>query len=173
MLGQGRRHPCNSRAGQHCHDIMFSVYAQDVVKMAKKLTFSLGLRYELPNYAVEDNGVMGLFNPALPNPGAGGLPGALEFLGKGPGRSGRFNIFGNYHKSFSPRLSLAYQANQKTVFRLGYGLFRLYLNHGDSTTNALVFAPGFGAVPTVSSTNSGISPALIWMWISGVGHYYK
>jgi hypothetical protein len=107
-----------------------------------------------------DNGVMGLFNPALPNPGAGGLPGALEFLGKGPGRSGRFNIFGNYHKSFSPRLSLAYQANQKTVFRLGYGLFRLYLNYGDlNNPNALVFAPGFGAVPTVSSTNSGISPA--------------
>ena len=67
---------------QHFHDSMFSVYAQDVVKMAKKLTLSLGLRYELPNYAVEDNGVMGLFNPALPNPGAGGLPGALEFLGK-------------------------------------------------------------------------------------------
>jgi hypothetical protein len=36
---------------QHFHDSMFSVYAQDVVKMAKKLTLSLGLRYELPNYA--------------------------------------------------------------------------------------------------------------------------
>ena len=145
---------------QHFHDSMFSVYAQDVIKVAKKLTFSLGLRYELPNYAVEDNGVMGLFNPSLPNPGAGGLPGALEFLGNGTGRSGRFNIFGKYHKSFSPRLSLAYQANSKTVFRLGYGLFRLYLNYGDlNNPNALVFAPGFGAVPSVSSTNSGITPA--------------
>ena len=145
---------------QHFHDSMFSFYGQDSFKMTKRVTLSLGLRYELPNYAVEKNGTMSLFNLTKPNPGAGGLLGALDFYGNGEGRNGKFNLFGSYRKSFSPRVSLAYQANEKTVFRLGWGLFRVYPNYGDlNNPNALVFAPGFGAVPAVSSTNSGITPA--------------
>jgi len=147
---------------QHFHDTFYSFYGQDSIKLTPKLTLNLGLRYELPIYAIEDNGVMALFNPTIPNPGAGGLPGALEFFGNGPGRSGRFNIFGKYHRALMPRISLAYQANEKTVFRLGYGIFRLYPNYGDlNNPNSLVFAPGFGATPSVASTNSGITPAFV------------
>ena len=131
---------------QHFHDSMFSFYGQDSIKIAKKLTLNLGLRYELPIYAIEDNGIMCLLNLTKPNPAAGGLLGALDFFGNGTGRNSQFNLFGTFHKSFSPRLSIAYQANDKTVIRLGYGLFRLYPNYGDlNNPNALVFAPGFGA----------------------------
>jgi len=147
---------------QHFHDTFYSFYGQDSIKMTNKLTLNLGLRYELPIYAIEDNGIMSLFSPTQPNPGAGGLPGALAFFGNGAGRTGNFNIFGSYHRALLPRISLAYQANEKTVFRLGYGIFRLYPNYGDlNNPNALVFAPGFGAFPNVASTNSGITPAFL------------
>jgi hypothetical protein len=145
---------------QHFHDSMLAAYVQDLVKLTPKLSLSLGLRYEFPVYAVEDDGQMGLFNPTRPNPAAGNLPGALEFLGKGAGRTGTYNIFGTYTKSFSPRVSLTYQLNDKTVIRTGYGIFRLYPNYGDlNNPNALVFAPGFGATLSTSSTNQGITPA--------------
>ena len=131
---------------QHFHDSFFAIYAQDAIKVNNRLTVNLGLRYELPIYAVENNGQMALFNPTKPNPGAGGLPGALDFFGTGPGRNGNLNLFGKYDKSFSPRVSVAYQVNEKTVVRAGYGIFRLYPNYGDlNNPNALVFAPGFGA----------------------------
>jgi len=145
---------------QHFHDTFVSFYGQDSIKMTNKLTLSLGLRYELPIYVIEDNGIMSLFSPTQPNPGAGGLPGALAFFGNGAGRTGNFNIFGTYHNSLMPRISLAYQANEKTVFRLGYGIFRMYLNYGDlNNPNALAFAPGFGGSIAVASTSSGITPA--------------
>jgi hypothetical protein len=147
---------------QHFHDSMFSVYAQDSIKVTNKLTLGLGLRYELPIYAIEENGVMSLLDRDRPNPGAGGRPGALTFFGDGPGRNGRFNLFGTYHKSISPRLSLAYQANQKTVFRLGFGLFRLYPNYGDlNNPTVLTEASGLGALIVKASTDSGVTPAFL------------
>jgi hypothetical protein len=147
---------------QHFHDSMFSFYAQDSMKVTKKLTLGLGLRYELPIYAVEDNGIMALLDPARPNPGAGGLPGALTFFGNGPGRNGRLNLFGTYHKAISPRLSLAYQVDPKTVLRLGYGLFRLFPNYGDlNNPTILTYGSGFGALIVKASTDSGITPAFL------------
>ena len=99
---------------------------------------------------------------ARPNPGAGGLPGALTFFGNGQGRNGKFNLFGTYHKSISPRLSLAYQVNPKTVLRAGYGLFRLYPNYGDlNNPTVLAYASGFGALIVKASTDSGITPAFL------------
>ena len=87
----------------HIHDTFWDFYGQDVIKLAPKLTLTLGLRYEIPWYAEETKGIMSLFNPTLANPGAGGIPGALEFLGNGTGRTGTFNIFGTYHHAVSPR----------------------------------------------------------------------
>jgi hypothetical protein len=85
----------------------------------------------------------------------------LEYLGNGPGRTGTFNIFGTYHGAVAPRAGLAYAFNQKTVARLGYGIFYLYPNYGrlGQGTCQEGWCQGFGAWPSFSTTNSGITPA--------------
>jgi hypothetical protein len=95
---------------------------------------------------------------ARPNPGAGNRPGALKFFGNGAGREDTNNIFGEYHKAFSPRLALTYALNEKTVIRTGYGIFRLYPNYG-RINSGIFWNSGFGATHAVASTNSGITPA--------------
>jgi hypothetical protein len=47
-----------------------------------KLTANLGFRYEIPTPVTEAHGQQSFMNPKLANPGAGGIPGAYEFLGK-------------------------------------------------------------------------------------------
>jgi hypothetical protein len=87
----------------------------------------------------------------------------LEYLGNGPGRTGTFNIFGTYHGAVAPRAGLAYAFDQKTVARLGYGIFYLYANYGRLGQGACGqgWCQGFGALPSFSSTNSGITPAFL------------
>jgi hypothetical protein len=143
---------------QHFHDSMFDWYVDDNIKATKKLTVSLGLRYELPLYVVEDSGIVSFLNLSRPNPGAAGIPGALQFQGKGPGRSGSLNIFGTYHKAFAPRFALAYAVNEKTVVRAGYGIFRLYPNYG-RMNSGIFWNSGFGATLSTSATDQGIHPA--------------
>src|SRR5207253_1736933 len=93
-----------------------------------------------------------------PNPAAGGLPGALIFLGKGAGRTGTLNMFGHYNKNFSPRTGLAYQIDNKTVLRMGYGIFHINTNVG-SINQGIEWRNGFGAFPSFSSLDQGITPA--------------
>jgi hypothetical protein len=58
----------------------------------------------------------------MPNPGAGGIKGALVILGDGPGRNGQTNFAETYYKQFAPRFGFAYAASQKMVVRGGYGI---------------------------------------------------
>ena len=111
-------------------DSMWGFYGEDTIKLTPKLTLSLGLRYELPIYAKEVNGITSFLDINTPNPGAGNLPGALVFLGKGQGRTGTYSMFGSYHYAFSPRISLTYALNKATVLRAGYGVFRIYPDYG-------------------------------------------
>lgn len=159
MLGQidnaTRQQPAPK---QLFYDSMWSMYVDDNVKLTKRLTLSLGLRYELPNYVVEKNGITSVLDLSRPNPGAGNILGALKFLGTGTGRAGTKNIFGSYNKAFSPRLGLTYALDSKTVIRAGYGMFRLYPNYG-RMNSGIFWNSGFGATLAVASTNSGITPA--------------
>ncbi|PYV93226.1 MAG: hypothetical protein DMG05_02225 [Acidobacteria bacterium] len=143
---------------QTFRDKMWAVYVDDAVKLKPNLTLSLGLRYELPSYAIEKDGIMSMLDLNRPNPGADGRPGALIFLGDGQGRTGTRNVFGSYHKSFSPRIGLSYAWKDKTVVRLGYGVFRIYPNYG-RVNSGIFWNSGFGLLQAVSSTDQGVHPA--------------
>src|SRR5207247_2588368 len=135
-----------------------AAYAEDVIKLGRNLNLSLGLRYELPFYAKEKEGIISFLDLNRPNPGAGGRPGALVFLGNGPGRTGTFDIFGSYHEAFSPRVALTYGLGKKTVLRTGYGIFRIETAVG-RLTGCNFWCSGFGLQPSYTSTNQGVTPA--------------
>lgn len=86
-------------------------YGQDTIRLTPKLTFNAGLRWEIyrPESAAGTNG--------------GGWVDLVTGEMRIAGQTG-VNLRGNTTTSythFAPRLGVAYQANPKTVVRLGYG----------------------------------------------------
>jgi hypothetical protein len=141
------------------NDQFLAAYAEDVIKLTRRVTVSIGVRYELPFYIKETEGRVSFMDLARPNPGAGNLPGALIFLGEGQGRTGSKDIFRNYRVAFSPRFAMTAQVDRKTVVRLGYGLFRVDTAVG-RFNNCGYWCSGFGLQPAYATTNQGITPAL-------------
>jgi len=108
----------------------FSFYGQDTYKMTPRLTLTYGLRYDLDLPARESQDRFSQVDPNLPNPGAGGIPGAYIYYGNGPGRNGKTRLQDTYTKAFGPRVGFAYSINDKTVLRGGYGIFYQPLKEG-------------------------------------------
>jgi Carboxypeptidase regulatory-like domain/TonB dependent receptor len=108
----------------------FSFYGQDTYKLTPRLTLNYGLRYDIDRPAREAQDRFSAVDPNLPNPGAGGIPGAYTYFGSGPGRNGQTRLQDTYTKAFGPRLGFAYSINDKTVLRGGYGIFYQPLKEG-------------------------------------------
>lgn len=138
-------------------------FAQDDWRVSRKLTLNYGFRYDIYFTRFDAYGNMSGFDPSLPNPGAGNIPGAIAFLGEGPGRdSSRKSFADNYYKNFGPRLGLAYSIDSKTVLRAGYGIF---YGPGNATTglrSSQRFALGFNAAPSYATLDQGVTPAFNW-----------
>jgi hypothetical protein len=92
-------------------------YAQDTWKITRKLTLDYGLRYDYSTYLKEQYGRMANLAPNVANPAAGGHPGAVQYEA-----TCNCNFANNYKFAFGPRLGLAYQINDKTVLRAGFGI---------------------------------------------------
>jgi hypothetical protein len=133
--------------------IRYALFAQDEWRATTKFTLSYGLRWDyMPMYS-EVHDQMSSFSPSLPNPGAGGRPGALAFAGSGPGRS-NINFVDSWKKGFGPRLGVSYQVTPKTVVRASSGIY--YANWGGGALN-YIYTAGFSASPAFSSPD-GFSP---------------
>ena len=137
-----------------------SAYVQDNFKVTSRLTLNLGLRYEIFIPRTDTNLTLSAFDPTIPNPGAGGLLGALSFAGTGTGRNGRVRFGDIYWNNLGPRIGAAYQITPKTVLRTGYGM---YFSAANGNTGGGCFPCGWGvsASPTPTSPD-GISPAFKW-----------
>jgi len=98
-------------------------FAADDWKVNNKLSLNLGLRFDVPIPVTEAQDRMSYVDPTLPNPGAGGLPGAYVFEGSGAGRLGGSSPQSIFKKAFGPRLGLAYSVGPDTVIRAGYGIY--------------------------------------------------
>jgi hypothetical protein len=132
-------------------------FAQDDWKITSRLTMNVGLRYEINRGAYEKYDRMSYFDPTLPNPAADNALGALRFLGSGEGRVGRRNLW-NDAKGWGPRIGLAFQLDQKTVFRGGFGIFYA----SEKAPGLTPSDTGFTAAPGWSSADAGITPAFWW-----------
>ena len=132
-----------------------SGFIQDNYRVTKKLTLNLGLRYEVPMGWHIPNGNFSGLDMTKANPGAGGLPGALVFFGKGPGRTGQTRPYPTDWSNIGPRLGFAYQVGPKTVIRGGWGIFYQTLGNGGCGCRQ-----GFANTNTLVSNNP--DPILNW-----------
>ncbi len=135
----------------------FAGFAQDDWHVNRKLVLNFGLRWEtnLPPTGLDDR--WSDFSPTTPNPGAGGIPGAVIFAGTGPGRVGSRTLVNGYYHAFGPHVGFAYSQDEKTVFRGSYA--RSYgplMAVGGSTHNM-----GFTLTQSFPNPNNGISPAFL------------
>ncbi|MFB3826488.1 MAG: carboxypeptidase regulatory-like domain-containing protein [Bryobacteraceae bacterium] len=140
-----------------------SFYFQDDWKITRKLTFNLGLRYEIDRPLTErfNRTVRGFDSAAalpieaavqanyarspIPEvaPGQFRVRGGLTFAGVG----GQPRTLWNTNtRNFSPRAGLAYQINIRTVVRAGYGFF---YDLDRQSVNQIGFSQQTSLVPTV------------------------
>jgi Carboxypeptidase regulatory-like domain len=139
----------------------FAGFVQDSIKVTPTLTVNIGLRYEIDEPQKEADGNTSNISLTTPNPGAGNIPGALVFAGKGTGRNGDVderwaNI---YKKDWGPRIGFSYAPaalKGNTVFRGGYGIIYGNLQYADFGG---FNRTGFQANPAFNSVN-GFDPAL-------------
>jgi len=96
-------------------------FIQDTWKINRKLTLDYGLRYDLQLPERELWRRTSTFNRNVANPNANGLPGGVLYEGSGAGRCGCL-LVPAYPFAVAPRLGVAYQINEKTVVRAGWGL---------------------------------------------------
>ena len=136
----------------------YAWFVQDDWKVNRKLTLNLGLRYELPFPKTEEQSRVSNLCFSCPNPRAGDIPGALQFAGNGPGRTGRPSFLDVRKNAWGPRVGFAYEALHNFVIRGGGAIFYVAEREGGNADRAEL---GFGGNATFSSPDGGVSPAFI------------
>jgi len=133
-----------------------SPWVNDEYKATSRLTLTFGLRFDYQFARTETQDRYSSFDPSTPNPGAGNLPGALLFAGKGTGRTGHRTFEHPAHDAWGPRLGFAYRVNDKTAIRGGYGIY-----YSGISFDQFIGQPTIGYVsnPTVSNISNGESAA--------------
>lgn len=99
-------------------DLYFGAYLQDDWKITRRLSFNLGLRYDLFTQPVDALDTGGVFDPY-----------AKSSLGRfgvihRPGKDGYSRaIVQRHHRNIAPRFGFSYEVTRKFAVRGGYGLF--------------------------------------------------
>jgi hypothetical protein len=122
-------------------------YAQDAFHASRKLTVNVGLRYDLSLPETERHNELSWLDPnvAYPStvPGYPILYGGLMFAN--PGERSAINTD---FRDIQPRIGLAYNLNDKTVIRTGYGIY-YGMSRASANANAITpNDPGFDGTTT-------------------------
>lgn len=141
----------------------WAFYGQDSWRVTPKLTITPGVRWDyfIPTY--DHHNAIGTFDPTIPNPGAGGILGAIAFYGNGPGRNGITTTNTPYYRAWAGTFGIAYQLDSKTVVRANFGN-----SYGAAWDKWLgiggVGYPTYGISATVTPTSvdNGVTPAFNW-----------
>jgi hypothetical protein len=132
-------------------------YIQDDWKISDRLTFNLGLRYDLFLPRTERHNRQNYMDLTSLSPLAGpsGIPnltGGLAYVGvNGADKEQNYTNFTN----FSPRFGFAYKAANRIVLRGGYGIF---FTNQPTAAAATVGATGFRTDTTYFGTLDGYTP---------------
>lgn len=150
--------PTNTRGGRG----FYSWFAQDTWKLTRKLTLDYGLRWDIFTYPREQYGRSPSLAATLANPNAGGHPGASIFEANCNCRFAK-----NYPLAYAPRLGVAYQIDQKTVVRAGFGLsYSMSQGGGQGSAGAnTTYAPLNFAEPAVGAAyrwSNGLPAPTSW-----------
>src|SRR5580658_2458144 len=126
---------------------IYSFYAQDDFRMTQKLTFNLGLRYELfttIKAAGNEQANFDFATDSLIVP-KGQDAQLTPFLAMNIPivRDGSRGLISPDLNNFAPRLGLAYQINSKLVLRTGYGIFYGGQENGPYSNPSPGFNPPF------------------------------
>ncbi len=121
LLGQVANYKVSPPVAAQQRSVQEALYFQDSFKATSRLTLELGLRYDRTPLGHEEWDRQSEISFSTPDPNAGGLGGGTVFAGYGPGRC-NCEFVKTYNFGFGPRLSAAYQINNNTVLRAGWGL---------------------------------------------------
>ena len=128
---------------------MVSVFMQNDIRISRKLTLNLGLRWDYLGPLTDRFNGLATFNPSAPNPlqvPGQTVYGGLVFAGVNGNRRGITNqSWGN----FGPRAGVSYQLDHNTVLHGGYALVygQTWNDPGEApgfsqTTSMVTFGPG-------------------------------
>ena len=140
------------------------VYFQDDWRVNHRFTLNYGVRWSMSRPVLVGNYEASDFSPTLPNPGAGGLPGALIFDGFGAGRINKDSLTSGWN-GWGPRLGLAYSINDKTTIRAGASRSFGPLTYEGSSSHNLGIVQRLSA----SDQSTGLNP--LWVLQNGAPAY--
>jgi hypothetical protein len=140
----------------------YAGYIQDDIHVSNRLTLNIGLRYEYETGETEQyNNMLVGFNRTAVNPIQAQLPTGSGVLAYGvplvANQNGNPRACCNaLQDKFGPRLGFAYQINDKTTFRGGWGMFYAPVYFGLDNQ----YSPGLGQTTNyTASTNGNATPA--------------
>lgn len=128
-----------------------SYFAQDDIKLTRKLTLNVGLRYDLPGQRIEAHDRYRTFDPDVINPQIG-IKGALAGAAGQGGVKAQYRSLSPQDKTnIGPRLGAAYALNEKTVIRGGIGLYYSPILYGSGGNGSI-------KTGTIGYNNDDINP---------------
>jgi hypothetical protein len=137
----------------------YGLYVQDNFRLNNKITINYGLRWERELGLKEvNNGLVTNFNTTATNPLGAGVTGIIPYgVVQYAGINGAPTTVGNpYSNKWGPRAGIAYQVNNKTVIRGGYGIFWA----PQFALSSPLATPGYSATTSyIASTNGNLTPA--------------